>query len=189
MGLALIFGWQMQRDWGPLVEQEQPEAPSQASSRERHDTVFRSQASQVAEQQESSPVQQKSGTQELERSADLSESVASDLPTPAVHETTQPSRLRQPSAPASSSSRLRQDGEAPRQMADQESALVEDVPSAKERVARSAATTVAEEQTLNNVTPTSSSATELKSRRALSGSRSKQLRDGEKTKTDECARG
>ena len=43
MGLALIFGWQMEKDWGPIVQQEQEE--EFARSKKKEEVEFRSQAS------------------------------------------------------------------------------------------------------------------------------------------------
>ncbi len=49
MGLALIFGWEMEKDWGPLVQQEQDAERSLLENKERAkvEEVFRSQQSQL----------------------------------------------------------------------------------------------------------------------------------------------
>jgi hypothetical protein len=47
MGLALIFGWQMEKDWGPLVSQEQEGTISSA----RDDSAFRAEQPQLENQE------------------------------------------------------------------------------------------------------------------------------------------
>ena len=49
MGLALIFGWQMEKDWGPLVEQEQDSVERSIPQDEddaKNEEAFRSQPTQ-----------------------------------------------------------------------------------------------------------------------------------------------
>ena len=52
MGLALIFGWQMEKDWGPLVQQEQDAERSlpEKKERDKNKEAFLSQQSQLKDQ-------------------------------------------------------------------------------------------------------------------------------------------
>ena len=52
MGLALIFGWQMEKDWGPLVQQEQDAERSlpEKKERDKNKEAFLSQQSQLEDQ-------------------------------------------------------------------------------------------------------------------------------------------
>ena len=78
MGLALIFGWQMETDWGPVVQQEQH--VERAVSEEKDTGVFRSQASGIAKVNEEAPDSQKPSQGVSERVASLAAPVPLSTP-------------------------------------------------------------------------------------------------------------
>jgi hypothetical protein len=99
MGLALIFGWQMEKDWGPLVEQEQQveRSMSQDEDRDKNEDVFRSQESKTVEMKEQAQDPHKKDQRESKRVAGLSAPVSSPPPSTIAKASKDSERMRQPS--------------------------------------------------------------------------------------------
>ena len=96
MGLALIFGWQMETDWGPVVQQEQQ--VERAVSEDKDKGILLSQAPGVAEVNEEALDSQKAPQEVPERVASLSAPVPSPKPTAMTKASKEISRMRQYSA-------------------------------------------------------------------------------------------
>jgi hypothetical protein len=99
MGLALIFGWQMEKDWGPLVEQAQQmeRSMSQDEDKDKNEEVFRSQETETFQMKEQVQDPQKKDQREPERVAGLSESVPSPRPATIAKASKDSERSRQSS--------------------------------------------------------------------------------------------
>jgi len=100
MGLALIFGWQMEKDWGPLVEQEQlmERSMSQEEDKDKNEEVFRSQETEIFQMKEQAQDLQKKDQREPERVAGLSAPVPSPQPSTIAKASKDSERMRQSSA-------------------------------------------------------------------------------------------
>ena len=70
MGLALIFGWQMEKDWGPLVQEEQE--AERSVSEDKDEVAFQSQPPKIVNMKEQTQDIQKKDQMEPERVAGLS---------------------------------------------------------------------------------------------------------------------
>ncbi len=102
LGLVLIFGWQMEKEWGPAVSQEQEAARSSSS---RDEVVFRA---QKPPEEGKAPLQKEA----LERKAAQTEGIEAEpqsIPEPASRvETNEVDRLRQTPAVAKKESHARE---------------------------------------------------------------------------------
>ena len=142
MGLALIFGWQMEKDWGPMVEQEQQEerALSQDKADDKNEEVFRSQEFKKAVMKEPTQDLEEKDQREPERIADLSAPVSSS-PELAMAEASKDSeRMRQSSAQVRSEASPRQEVKTERRLKAKESvsqppesAIVQNIPEEEQR--------------------------------------------------------
>jgi hypothetical protein len=92
MGLALIFGWQMNKDWGPIVQQEQEAERSLLEDKDEE--AFRSQPPETAELQEQIQDLQKHDQREPERVAGLPASIPSPQELPRVKASKDSERIR-----------------------------------------------------------------------------------------------
>ena len=128
LGLVLIFGWQMEKEWGPVVSQEQEAAKSSSSSDE---LVFRPQ--KPFEERKAS-VQK----EDLKKTATQAEGIEAEpestpLPAPGV-ETNKVDRLKQIPALAKKESGAREKGQAiMRQRANEQVAQALSSPSVSEQ--------------------------------------------------------
>ncbi len=79
MGLALIFGWQMKKDWGPLVEQEQymEGSVSKDQDSENNEEILRSEDSEAIAMKEQVLDPQENDQSQPKRVAGISTSVSS----------------------------------------------------------------------------------------------------------------
>ncbi len=137
MGLALIFGWQMEKDWGPIIqeEQEMKRAVSQDEDHDNNEERFQSQASETVELKEKNQDSQKQDKSEPERVA----GVSAPIPVPqrsSMAKSSKPlKRMRQPSTQVPSKGLFRQEVKKERRLKVNESmsqtplsAIVQNVP-------------------------------------------------------------
>ena len=82
MGLALIFGWQMNKDWGPVVQQEQEAARSGSNGKDQ--VVLQSQAPATTQMKEEEQDIPKKDQSQPERVAGLPPSLRSPQPSTAT---------------------------------------------------------------------------------------------------------
>ena len=108
MGLALIFGWQMQKDWGPMVQQEQQAERSRSEDRDNNGETFRSQASKPIDSKMSTKDLQKNNQKQPERVAGLSDPVPASQPSTVSEASSDSEGRRQSSALFRSEDRPRQ---------------------------------------------------------------------------------
>jgi hypothetical protein len=108
-GLALIFGWQMNKDWGSLVQQEQEAERSMSEDQDSNEVAFRSQAPEVSEQKEQVQDLQKQDQGKPEKIAALPAPVVSSQAPTIGKASKPPQRLRQPSEQVRSADTLRQE--------------------------------------------------------------------------------
>jgi hypothetical protein len=184
MGLALIFGWQMEKDWGPLVEQEQQVERSifQDEDDARNEEVFRSQPPQIAEMKEQPQDLQKKDQREPERVAGLSAPVSSPPPSTIAKAPKDSERMRQPSPQVGSEGILRQEVKKERRLKAKksvaqppESAIVQNVPEEELMVAPSVASPEAEEKGLQQLARAPSFADRLQGGNAISSPSASEL--------------
>lgn len=99
MGLALIFGWQMEKDWGPMVQQELQVETSVPEAKENKDEVaFRSQLSGIGEVNEETPAPQKKNQKESEPVVPISAPTQGPQPLTIAKAINDTDRMRQTSA-------------------------------------------------------------------------------------------
>ncbi len=165
MGLVLIFGWQMEKEWGSFVEQEEQAERSQANDHETNAVASRPQTSQGAAIQEKLQDKQKQGQPEPEGVAGLSSPIPSRSSLSTKKASKKSSSGRQPSAQVPSNALLREEGKKERRSKSQElasqnpaAAIVQDVPKAEQRLAQSMPSPANEELDLQDLTQPSSSA-------------------------------
>ncbi len=81
MGLALIFGWQMNNDWGPIVKQEEKKAHSIIADKddEKSEETFRSQQPVRGQSEQRSQASQKLVEETSEKVEHVSDSVLSSV--------------------------------------------------------------------------------------------------------------
>ena len=148
MGLALIFGWQMEKDWGPLVEQEQQveRSISQDEDNAKNEEVFRSQETEIFQMKEQAQDLQKKDQREPERVAGKSSPVPSPQPSTIAKASKDSERMRQSSAQIRSEDIPRQEVKKERRLKAKksvpqppESAIVQNIPEEELMVAPSAA--------------------------------------------------
>jgi len=98
MGLALIFGWQMEKDWGPMVQQEQEaeRSVSQVEDSDKNEEVFRSQEPETAEMKEQNQDLQKKDQMLPERAAGISTPVPSPQPSTIAQASKELESMHQP---------------------------------------------------------------------------------------------
>ncbi len=164
LGLALIFGWQMEKDWGPFVEQDELAERSQAKNQETKEVASRPQATQEASIQEKREDRQKNRETESERVVDTSSPVPSPSSLSNTKVAKKSSSERQPSAQVLSEDFRQDEVKQDRQSKIQDStsqipatAIVQDVPNSKPRLAQSATSPASAEQDLKDLSQTSSS--------------------------------
>jgi hypothetical protein len=145
MGLALIFGWQMEKDWGPLVQQEQEVESSGSEEREekrdKSKVAYRSQTPETAEMNEPTQDQPKTDQREPEGVSGLSIPIPSPERSIIAKTSKDSEGMRQSSAQARSESLPRQEVQKERRLKAKESvpqppesAIVQNVPQEKQRV-------------------------------------------------------
>jgi hypothetical protein len=127
LGLVLIFGWQMEKEWGPVISQEQ-EARSSSS---RDEVVFQA---QKAPDEGKAPI----GKEALERKAAKAEGIEAEsqsMPEQASRvETNEVDRLRQIPAVAKKESDAREKSQAMRrQRANEQVGHAPSIPSASDQ--------------------------------------------------------
>ncbi len=158
MGLALIFGWQLEKDWGPFVEQDEQAQRPQAKDHETNDMTSRPQASQVATIQEKLEDRHQKGQPE----AEPVEGVSSPVPSRSSSSTAKVSKNsasgRQLSAQVPSEDLLREEitkerRSKARELAshDPAAAIVQQVPKAEQHVVQSVTSPASEEQDLQDL--------------------------------------
>jgi len=151
MGLALIFGWQMNKDWGPIVQQEQEAERSLLEDKDKDKEAFPSQRPETAELQEQIQDLQKPDQREPERVAGLSASIPSPQELPLAKASKDSERLRQPSAQVRSENISQQDVKKERRLKANElvpqppeSLIVQNIPQKELMAAPSVASPEAE---------------------------------------------
>ncbi len=152
MGLALIFGWQMDKKWSPFVEQEEQVERSQVKDHETNEVASRPQASQVAEIQEKLEDRQKMSDQEPERVAGESSPVPSRSSPSTEMILKKSSNGRQPSSQVPSDARLREEVKKERRSKVE---LLDSVPhlsQAEKPISPSASSPTTEEQDIQGLT-------------------------------------
>jgi hypothetical protein len=184
MGLALIFGWQMEKDWGPLVEQEQQMEPSmsQDEDKDKNEEVFRSQETEVFQMKEQAQDLRKKDQMELERVARLSAPVSSPQPSTIAKASKNSERMRQPSPQVRSDDIPRKKVKKERRLKAKESvtqppesAIVQNVPEEELMVAPSVASPEVEEKGLQQLARAPSFADRLQGGDAISSPSAREL--------------
>ncbi len=81
MGVALIFGWQMNNDWGPIVKQEEQKAHSITADKddEKSEETFRSQQPVIGQSEQRSQASQKLVKKTSENAEHVSDAVSSSV--------------------------------------------------------------------------------------------------------------
>lgn len=99
-GLALIFGWQMNKDWGPMIQQEMEAERSVPDDKKRDEPemVFRTQAPETAEMKEPTQDFQKQDQSQSEGVAGSTAPVPSPQPSTIAKASKEAKRMRQPLA-------------------------------------------------------------------------------------------
>ena len=99
-GLALIFGWQMNKDWGPMIQQEMEaeRSVSDDKTRDDHEMVFRTQTPETHEMKEPTQDFQKQDQSQPKRVADSTAPVSSPLLSTIAKASKEAERMRQPLA-------------------------------------------------------------------------------------------
>ncbi len=125
MGLALIFGWQMEKDWSSIMQQEEQAERSMSEDHDRggDEIASRSQESEVIETKEPRQDSRKSNQSTPERVAGLSAQVPSAQPSSIVKTTKDSERLRQSLAQVRSDNFAREEVKKERRLKTQESAF------------------------------------------------------------------
>ncbi len=184
MGLALIFGWQMEKDWGSLVEQGQQveRSMSQDEDNDKNEEVFRSQPSQIAEMKEQTQDPQKKDQRESKRVAGLSAPVSLPPPSTIAKASKDSERMRQPSPQVRSEDIRRQEVKKERRLKAKksvfqppESAIVQNFPEEGPVVAPSVAFPGAEEKDLQQLARAPSFADQLQKGDAISSLSAQEL--------------
>jgi len=160
MGLALIFGWQMNKDWGPIVQQEQEAERSMSEDEDNanNEEVFRSQPPQIAEMKEQPQDLQKKDQREPERVAGLSAPVSAPPPSTIAKASKDSERPPQPSARVRSEDIPRKEVKKERRLKAKksvsqppESAIVQNIPEEKPMSVPSVSSPEAEEKGLQQL--------------------------------------
>ncbi len=182
MGLALIFGWQMEKDWAPLVEQEEQAERSQSKDHDTNKVVSPPQTSQVVAIQEKIKSQQMKGQSESEPVAGVSSPVPSRASPSITQAPKKTSNGRQPSTQALSEGLLQEEVKKERRSKAQElatkspaSAIAQHVPKAEHYGGESVPSAATEERDRQDMTQTSSSAEKQKDVDAISSPQATKL--------------
>ena len=184
MGLALIFGWQMEQDWGPLVEQEQQmeRSMSQEEDKDKNEEVFRSQETEIFQMKEQAQDLQKKDQREPERVAGLSAPVPSPQPSTIAKASKDSERMRQSSAQIRSEDIPRQEVKKERRLKAKksvpqppESAIVQNIPEEELMVAPSAASSGTAAEGFQQLSRSPSFADQVRKGNALSSRSARSL--------------
>ena len=184
MGLALIFGWQMEKDWGSLVEQEQQveRSISQDEDNAKNEEVFRSQLPQIAEMKEQPQDPQKKDQREPERVAGLSAPVSSPPPSTIAKASKDSEPPPQPSARVRSEDIPRKEVKKERRLKAKksvsqppESSIVQNIPEEEPMSAPSVSSPEAEEKGLQQLARAPSFADRLQGGDATSSLSAREL--------------
>jgi len=177
MGLALIFGWQMNKDWGPIVQQEQEAERSMSEDEDnaKNEEVFRSQPPQIAEMKEQPQDPQKKDQRESERIAGLSAPVPSPPPSTIAKASKYSERSPQPSGRVPSEDIPRKEVKKERRLKAKksvsqppESAIVQNIPEEELMVAPSVASPGTAAEGFQQLSRSSSFADQVRKGNALS---------------------
>ncbi len=158
MGLALIFGWQMNKDWGSIVQQEQEAERAMSEDHDNNEVVYRSQVPDSAQMKEPIQDQPKKDQREPGRIAGLSAPVPSTQPSTIAKADKDSERIRQPSAQVRSEDLPRQEVKNERRLKAKksvpqppESAIVQNIPEEELMVAPSVVSPEAVEKGLQQL--------------------------------------
>ena len=186
MGLALIFGWQMENDWGSSVQQEEQveRSVSEDADRKRNEVTFRSQESEAIKTKELSQDSQKSNQSPSDRIAGLAAQMPSTQPSSIAKTAQVPDRLRQSSEQVRSDDFAREDVKKERRSKTKESAprapesaIVQNVPEDEEKDVSALAVPDATEKAMQPLARPPSFADKLEGDDALSSPSSSELFD------------
>ena len=119
MGLALIFGWQMEKDWGPLIQQERQ--VERSVSEDKDEVTFRSQPSGIVELNEETPAPKKKNQRESEPVAPIPAPTRTPQPLTIAKALKDTDRIRQRTAKFRSEGVLRQEAKNERRLKAKES--------------------------------------------------------------------
>ncbi len=195
MGLALIFGWQMENDWGSIVQQEEQveRSISEDRDRKRNEIAISSKESEATQTKEPSQVSQKSNQRLPERVAGLPAQVPSIQPSSIATAAKDPERFRQSLAQVSSDGFTREAVEKERRPKTQEfaprapeSAIVQHASEIEGRDAPALAVPDITEKTLQPVARPPSFADKLEVDNTLSSPSSREVIEGQKSKQVEA---
>lgn len=180
MGLALIFGWQMEKDWGSLVQQELEEERS--VSEDKDEVASRSQPPGMAKMKEQTQEPQKKDRREPERVAGLSAPVSSPPPSTIAKASKNLERMRQSSPQVRSDDIPRQEVKKERRLKAKksvpqspESAIVQNVPEEELMIGPSEASPKTEDKGRQQLAQAPSFADRLEGGDALSTLSAKEL--------------
>lgn len=160
VGLALIFGWQMEKDWGPMVQQEQEAERSvpEGKDSDNNEVAFRSQVPNASEVKEQSQDPRKKDQRESERIAGVSSTVPSPQPSTIAKVAQDSERMRQLSAKVGSEDSPRQEIKKERRLKTKKSAsqspgsvIVPNIPEEAQRGVPALAPSNAEEKRLEQL--------------------------------------
>ena len=183
MGLALIFGWQMEKDWGSFVEQEEQAQRSMSEDKEsgNNEMAIRSQESEVIEAKGLRQDSRQNNQSTSERVAGLSAKVSSMQPSSTAKTGQDAEPLRQSLAQVRSDDFAREEVTKERRLKTQasvprapESAIVLNVPEDEENDASALAGPDIIEKAMQ---PVARPTDKLEGGRALSSLRSRELLD------------
>jgi len=196
MGLALIFGWQMNKDWGSIVQEEQEMERAISEDHDSNEVEFRSPSPTTVEMKEQNLDQPKKDQREPERSAGVSAPIPSSTPPSIMAKATKDSeRIRQPSGQIRSEDLLQQEVQkelrpkAKKSVSQPpESAMVRDIPEEEPMSAPSVASPAEDEKDLQQLAPAPTFADRLDGGDATSSPSTRELFDAnQSTRVDEVA--
>jgi hypothetical protein len=195
-GLALIFGWQMNKDWGSLVQQEQEAQRSMSEDQDNNEVAFRSQAPEVSEQKAQVQDLQKQDQREPEQIAALPAPVDSPQASTIGKASKPPQRLRQPSQQVRSEDTLRQEVKKERRLKASESvpqppesAIVQNVPDKELMVVPSVPSPEVKEKSFQQLPQPPAFADKLEEENVLSSVSVKELFHANKGKRNDAVEG
>jgi|GEM_PF-881919 len=184
MGLALIFGWQMNKDWGSIVQQEQEAERSMSENKDsdKNEEVFRSQAPETVELKEQTQDPRKKDQREPERVAGISTPVPSPQPSTIAKASKDSERMPQLSAKVHSEGSPRQEVKKERRLKAKESvplppesAIVQNIPEEEPMSAPSVSSPEAEGKGLQQLARAPSFADRLRGGDATSSLSAREL--------------
>ncbi len=195
MGLALMFGWQMEKDWGSIVQQEEQAERAMSEDRDnrKNEMSTHSEESEALKTNRSSPDSLKKNKSTLEQVAGLPVEVPSIQASSIEQPANDPERLRQFSEPDHSDDFSRAEVGRTRQSNAQvsapqapESAIVQNILE-DEGEEVSVLAPKATEKAMKRVARPPSFADELEGDDALSSSRRREVVDSKNSKQMEAA--